>query len=71
MSWSRLIDRVRPHDVIAVITMIGCFAILAMGETPTASIMWTLSTVVGFYFGRQTALGLCRRCGMRTEERDE
>ena len=44
-----MLNKWKPQDVIAVIIVIGCFALLAVGRDSVVS--WTLLAVVGAYYG--------------------
>jgi len=44
-----MLQKWKPQDVIAVIIVIGCFVLMALGHDSVIS--WTLLGVVGAYYG--------------------
>lgn len=51
-----MIKDIRPADVIAVVTIVGCLVLICLGKNDPV-VMTVLLTVVGFYFGRVSAKG--------------
>jgi hypothetical protein len=41
-----------PHDVIGMVTIIGCFALIYMGNN--SGVHTVLAIVIGFFFGRKS-----------------
>lgn len=53
-AFSKLMERMRPIDLLAMIVVIGSFILIGLGHDGVVSSV--LMAIVGFYFGFKTTL---------------